>query len=433
LQAFATAFVVLLSLTGLLQAADEIVADGTENVDTRWLPWIGSWRLTSDTINEKADGAKDSYLLNIRPAGDGKSIIMKSSQAGEVLLEERIIVDGSRQPLKDGKCAGWYKYSWSDIGKRLLFESESGCPGEIPRVISGISIITGNRDWLDIQLLQSGEERALSVRKYEAVAGDLGTGEKTIPGAFGAPRYQAATTLSIDEVIELSHKVAPEVIEAALVELHQPFQINAKTLARLADAKVPSQIVDLMVALSYPDKFTVERHRIAPVQQFNSSRSEIIVAPPPVWLPFGYWSIYGPYSRWYWSSSIFYPYYGYWDAGWGIWLGGYHYGRHGGGSESSGGRLVNGRGYSRVSPSHSNSRPRYAQPRSNSRSNSGGSYHSVISSSPSPSTGTGSGISSSISGSSGSGSSSPSSSPAPSASPSGYHGGGASHTAKPRE
>ena len=357
---------------------------------------------------------------------------MKSSQAGKVLLEEKIVVDGSRQPLKDSKCSGWYKYSWSDTGKRLLFESESGCPGEVPRFISGISIITENWDWLDIQLLRSGEDRAVSVRKYEAVASDLNTGENTGSTAFGAPRYQAATYLSIDEIIELSHKVAPEVVETALVELHQPFKINSKTLTRLADARVPSQIVDLMVALSFPDKFTVERHRIAPVQQSDVGRSEAIVAPSPVWLPFGYWSIYGPYSDWYWSSSL-YPFYGYWGTGWDIWPGGYDPGHNGGGRDS-GGRLVNGRGYGKVSPNHSDTRPRYAQPRGDSGDSRGISHSgSSSSSSSSSSTSSGSGTSYSTAGSSGGSSSSPSPSPAPSASPSGYHGGGDSGKAKPRE
>lgn len=419
----------LLWLANLCLAADGSSSISSGNVDSRWQPWIGSWRLVSGDDSRDSAGMKEGYLLDIRSGEDGKSVIMKSSQAGEVLLEERIVVDGSRQFLKDTKCAGWYQYSWSDTGKRLLFESESGCPGEMTRFISGMSIITADLDWLDIQLLKSGEDRAISIRKYERIAASAGVEERAGARAFAAPRNQAATNFSIDEIIELSRKVAPEVIESALVELHQPFKINSKSLQRLADSRVPSSIVDVMVALSFPDKFTVERRRIVPVQRSASGASGVIAAPPPVWLPFGYWSIYGPYSGWYWSS--FDPFYGYWGIGWDAWDGS---GQHGRDRDDGGGRLINGRGYSRTDSSRPGSRPRYAQPRDDSDNGRGASRTADFSPPPAASTDSSPEASSNASGNSGSGSSSPPPAASPSASPSGYHsGGGERGHAKPRE
>jgi hypothetical protein len=422
---FGITLAIALSLTGLICAADG-TASSTDNADTRWLPWIGSWRLISDTVNENDRSAKEDYLLDISLGDDGKSIVMKSSQDEATLLEEKIVVDGSRQPLKNNGCTGWYKYSWSDTGKRLLFESESGCPGGQPRFISGISIITDNRYWLDIQHLRSGEERAISVRKYEAITNDLSTPEKTGPRAIGMARFPAASSLSIDEIVELSHKVAPEVIEVALVEIHKPFKINSDTLVRLADAGVPPQVVDLMVALSFPDKFTVERHAITPVRQYDSERPGTAIGPPYVWLPFGYWSIYGPFSDWYWSSSI-YSLYGYWGWGWDVWTRGHPSGRNGRNGGYSGGRLINGRGYSRVAPSYRGSPPRRAQPRSDSGYSNGGNQNNAsFSPPPASSIGNGSGSSSGNSGNAGGGSAG--------ASRGGYHSGDSrSGKAKPRE
>lgn len=404
-------------------AADGPGGNSGENVDSRWLPWIGSWRMIADAADETGNNPTENYLLEIRPSPDGRSIVMRSFHDGKLLLETGIAADGSRQPLQDGKCSGWFRYSWSDAGKRLLFESEAGCPAEVPRVISGISVITDNRDWIDIQLLRSGEDRAVSVRKYRMDSGIQDDAAKTGRGLMGAPRFLAATSLSIDEVIELSRKIPSELLEAAIVELQRPFNINANTLKRLSSAGVQPRVVDLMVALSFPDKFTVNRQRITPVRETDYDSSNVFYAPPYVWLPFGYWSIYGPYSSWYWGTPI----YGYWGGGWYGWPG-YPPGHYAGRGDYGGGRLVNGRGYSKVEPGRPDAQPRYAQP----RGNSGGNrirYQSGSGSSSPPASYSGGGSSGSHSGGSGN-----SGGGSPSASPGGYHSGsGGSGTARPRD
>ena len=412
----------LLLLPGLAAPADQSAVQSDESMDARWLPWIGSWRLISEAVKEDGGSANEDYLVDIRPGEDRKSIIMKSFRDEALLLETRIAADGSRQPLQDNRCSGWYTYSWSDSGKRLLFQSQSGCPAELPRFISGISIVTDNRDWFDIQLMRSGDDVAVSVRKYRSVREYPNAG----PGSTEAPRFAAGTSLSVDEIIELSRKVPSELLETAVLELQKPFRINSSTLKRLSDAGVQPQLVDLMVALSFPDKFSVNRRRITAVGREPSAASDIFYGPPSVWLPFGYWSIYGPYSNWYWGTPI----YGYWGPGWYVWPGGYPDGDHDGHGDNGGGRLVNGRGYSRVEPYRSNSQPRYAQPREHSGGSAGRVYQNSTDSSSSPSshsTGSSSGSSSGSSQSSGGSS--------PSASPGGYHsgGGGSGGQAKPRD
>ncbi len=404
---------ICLAWSAAANAADETDTSPAQSIDSRWLPWIGSWRLIPDAVREEDSAAKKDYVVEINPGDDGKTVMMKSYEGEKLLLESRITADGSRQPLKDEKCGGWYRYSWSESGKRLLFESQSSCPGELARFVYGLSIVTDNRDWLDIQLLRSGEDRAVSVRKFRSVA------EST--KAMPAPRYLAATSLSIDEVIDLSRRIPYELIEAAIVELDKPFKINSSALKRLADAHVQPQVVDLMVAISFPDRFDVSRQRVVPVRQRSAGSSGGYYGPSYGWLPFGYWSIYGPYSSWYWGS----PFYDYW--GWNVWRDGYSYGGHGGGREDRGGRLINGRGYSRVEPARPDSQPRYAHPRNEPGYTGSGASGGTAVSSPPPAAVQSGSSAPAPSGSSGSSS--------PSASPSGYHsgnsGGGAS--AKPRD
>ncbi len=396
---------IFMASAGFEPAFAQETAPAPEQIGTRWLAWLGSWKLVSDTADKTEDG---DYLLKIVPGSDVRSAVMKSYRGDALQMETKIVVDGSRQPTPDSRCHGWYSYAWSDSGNRLLFESESLCPGEFRNLVNGISILNSDREWLDVQLLRKGEEQAISVRRYRPA-------DRTGAAAPGSPRFLTGANLSMDEVIELSRKVPPELIAAVLVELKQPFKINAKVLNRLADSGVNPHVVDLMVALSFPDKFRVEQRRVTPVRQADSGFTDRMAAPSYMWLPFGYWSVYGPYSDWYWGSQ-YYPYYGYGGPGWYIGPGWYSYGRYGEGDDFSGGRLVKGRGYSRVDPPRSNSSSGQARPRNDSGYSSGG-Y---------------SGGASSSSGSAPSSGGSSSGSSAPSASPGGYHGGGGS-TAKPRD
>src|SRR6185503_5832590 len=64
---------------------------------------------------------------------------------------------------------------------------------------------------------------------------------------------------SLDDVKESAAKISPRTIEAALVESRANFDLSGRQLFELANAKVPSNVIDLLVALSYPDRFVVER------------------------------------------------------------------------------------------------------------------------------------------------------------------------------
>jgi len=365
--------------------------------------------MVSNTANTTESTMKEQYLLTIGPGDNSNSITMKGYRDEKVLSEENIIADGMRHSLMSDKCTGWYLYSWSETGKRLLLNSESSCSGDVPHRVSGMSMIDDTGGWVDIQLLQNGKEKTVTLRRYRNVdSASVSPGmTNTAKPAFA--RISAGTDFSIDEIIELSAKVEPEVLEAAVLELRKPFPINSKQLVRLADSKVPSEIVDLMVALSFPDEFTVERTAISPVQ------TPVVQMGYPV-VDDDCWDYGYQLFPWYWGSSIYSPC-DYWSLGWDVRPGWYYpyWGRlnHGGGGHGIDvGKLVEGRGYTRVKSGNPGSTPRYARPRNAQTAQEKASW---------PTSNTNSGISSSgsLSGSS-SGSSSSSSSKTPCASPNGY-------------
>ena len=374
--------VLLFSMTPIINvwAAESADTESYENFDARWYPWVGSWSMVSDRTNKNESLLNNEYYITLSPGKDGSTIIMKGHQDEKVIVKEELIADGLKHPLNDKKCSGYYKYTWSENGKRLLLESESSCPGDPLRKISGMSFIDENNDWLDIQFMENEKEKAVSIRKYRVIDGDDVVFGRLNPGKVRMARIDAGRSFSIDEIKELSTRLETEVIEAALLELRKPFPVDSNTLADLSDSGVPSRITDLMVALSFPDKFTVEQDSISLVKE----------TAPPVsdnrfrW-PYTYYSYHCPILPWHWASySHMYYYYDYSYMGWYIADGRYYYplwyspyyhyptdwwvNRGGSDNIKGHGKLIKGRGYKKTTSgssagSSSGSSSRYAAPR----------------------------------------------------------------------
>jgi len=427
-------------LIGPVRAAGQTGYDPADKLDPRWFPWIGSWRMISDNVASTEAGRIKNITLDITPGDGGGTVAMKGSQDETLWLDKQITVDGLRHALTQEDCEGWYTYMWSDTGKRLLFDSELACADGRSRTIAGISFFIDTIEWADIQLVTSGKDRAITIRRYQ-VAGGEGivpvTGKETY-----LARTAAGSNFSIEELIELNNRLDPQIMEAALVEMHKPFTLDSKTLVRLADAGVSSQVLDLAVALSFPEKFTVERYASEPVRRADSGVRTSNAVYCHGCAPFGVWSFYDPFFHWYWRSPGWF--YGYW--GWGGWPGYYPPiwvpPGHGGDYRISGGRLIAGQGYAKVAPRGPDSSPRYAQPRSGTRRNTRAYSSSSGTSAASRSTSStqsrarsssGSSVTSRSSGSGGSGESrSYSQGGSSSASPRGYSG-GSSRQARPRD
>ena len=202
----------------------------------------------------------------------------------------------------------------------------------------------------------SAVNRTVRVRSYRRVSevAQIGRG------------LTQATPLTLEDVKEASGKVSARALEAALVETGSSFDLSGKDLLALQDAKVPASVTDLIVALSYPDRFVVERT----ARTDRTPMAPLIDDPFFVGWAFGYpmWSdaygfyspFYGPYAPYFYSPFYSYlpwyhPYYSAEAPSSSI---------DGDGSErwwpdrigqADGGRVVDGLGYTRV-------RPREAEP-----------------------------------------------------------------------
>jgi hypothetical protein len=336
-----------------------------QEVDARWLPWMGCWQATSD------DGATGDMLC-VRPAAQagGMEFLRVSDEA--VVAREVLWADGKRHETARESCTGWEQGSFSQDGRRLFLSSEYTCDGSVPQEGGGIIAMASPVTLVDVRVAGMGGERLAWVQRYvaatEAQAEAAGFGD-ILEGrgwSVGQARMLAAAPLDVEDVIEASRTVPSEAVEAFLAQRGDRMELKAAQLLQLADAGVPDRVIDVAVATAYPESFRLasgaggQAAQVSALDEGSLRRRWGTRSAYGAYDPFLPWSLRYGYSAFGYS-----PYgYGYSPYGYGYGYGGYGYGGYGYGGYGYGGyrpviiqvdrntdvrahgRVVNGRGYS---------------------------------------------------------------------------------------
>lgn len=297
-----------------------------------WLGWLGCWELIAEREGDAASLENPGRrTVCVEPADNG-GVTLTSAVDGTGVLLRTIVADGADRLVDETGCEGTERAWWSADGHRLFVTSSLACEAGNVRDTSGISMLTASNRWVDIQLANVGGQREVLVRRYARVVADAarpaGSG-RDMTLASTTARQAAAAPLDIEDILEATAAVDVAAVETMLLEGAIDFVVDARALVRLDDAGVPGQVVDLLVALSYPDYFAVGADGAA------AEAERPLVAAYPVYA-YGYWSAgFAPFG-WGYGYYPAYPYYPYYPP------------VIGGGGGSYGGRVVNGQGYTRV-------------------------------------------------------------------------------------
>lgn len=312
-----------------------------DSADSPWLPWLGCWQLVADVARlpsvlkgagEKEYRIPDEQLVCVTPGAQGEAKLSTYAD-GELLLEETLFADGKRRPFAVSDCHGHQVTEWSTNQALLFLRSEMRCENGKQQSFTGVSFFRRWNTWVDIQALESGAGREVVIRRYrpaspEAIA-KLGVEELPLDAttAVTAARAAISVPLTVDDLAEASNKIDSAAVEAALIESGSTFDLDGNTLVQLADSGISPETIDLMVALAYPDRFEVSRET---QERSYRAGNAAVGGSYSYWssfffAPFGYYYWYTPYDSFYVERPVVIP-----------------------GQSIAGGRLVKGRGYTRV-------------------------------------------------------------------------------------
>ncbi len=294
-------------------------------------PFLGCWQ---------PDGEEEEAGILCFVA-DGSQVEMLTVAEGGITHRELFAVDGQLRRIEQDGCTGEESARFSDDHQRIYTTSSMTCAGEPPRSGTGIIFMPEADEWVDVRAIAADDSEVTAwaqwyVRTGESELNALGieSGRYTAPLAVRAMAGGARARITIDDVIDASRNVHEKAVEAWIAEVGQEFAgLDVDDLVELDGAGVSGNLIDVIVAVSFPERFALSQPQQGQVQTgYYGAR--------PIWIdPY--------YSRW------GYPYGSYY-SGWG-----YRYGPYRSSyyyprvivdvtpvRPSGGGRVIAGRGYS---------------------------------------------------------------------------------------
>jgi hypothetical protein len=360
-----------LLLPALLAAPATARADAP---DPRWLPWLGCWQPQAPEGADAPapDAGAEASVVCVVPTSTAEAVEVLTIRDGAVAERERLAV-GETARDEEG-CSGSEQIEWSADGHRLYRSSDQQCTGGTQRHSDGMLAILPSGQWLSAQGVTVGASTIVRVLHYrplplsDGLPAEVRTALRGNALAVDAARSAAAATPGTADIVEASRRVDQDVVGAWLIERGQGFRVDGDRLVELADAGVPPKVIDLMVALSYPDVFAIDRESVQGERRPDDRGDDFRRRRPSIWDPWGFDPAFG------WG---YYPRYGYGYGGYG-----YRYGYYRPAivvvrdSERSRGRAVNGRGYTRRDSGSGSSGSPSSRPSTTRSGDSGGGSHS---------------------------------------------------------
>ncbi len=314
----------LLALPLLFVAGPVVNAEAqAPTTGSQWLAWYGCW--------EAADNGNDEspLLVCFEPMDDAAGVEIRTLADGEVLGVERIVADGTPVAAEEGGCTGNRSATWSADGARVFISSALHCAEGVSRSTSGVMALTGDGDtWLEIHAVKSGDrDPVLGVREFvpasrEAMAAqdvqppaaDRGLAVRTARSVVSAP-------LDLDDVVEAVEAVGAPVARVLITEIGHPFRLSSDAARELTRQGVPGDVLDVMVAVTYPERFDIqgaswEAEQAAPVRYTQQQATRGVAT----WPDRGprYRGGYSPWALdWYYMRGFYGFGVRHWDPYWG--------------------------------------------------------------------------------------------------------------------
>jgi hypothetical protein len=424
----------MLPLAGSVQAQTNAAAP----IDPSLTPWIGVWTIIDDQTADLTADRKSKAVVEIRPSADGKGLDISRKTPQQTDAKEAVIPDGVRRPVESKSCSGWQVAKWLPESGLIIGSSDYNCKESGSYTLSNLKMILSTDQMADILLIKTSGQTRLAVQ-HLAFDHELTSAGESMPNQLAvASRMAVSAPWDLGKVIKLAKEIDPLVVEAALLEKKTQLKLDPKSLRQMTSAKLPKEIIDLLIALALPDKFAIATNGKIAVKSYSPSTPESAINYPTNSIcdfsdPFcSYWRGLYPWN-YYWTyySPFWYGYPIYINSPGGVGIGS-------GGSNTppgaySDGQLSATRGYVQITPRDTGHHaiPRgYATYSGNSQGYSSGAPPAYSGSYSAPSSSSGGNASSSGESAPSSGSSGSSGA---SASPSGYSSGSGSGQAVPRQ
>jgi hypothetical protein len=335
---------------GLLFACLAVPAEAqVDQTASRWQSFVGCW--------EPLGTEGEAGLLCFRRSGAG--VQLSNVFEGDVTAPETLVADGVARSVSAEGCSGTESVQFSDDGRRVFTASSFVCEGGETRAGSGVMSFISATQWIDVRSLTVDGEPVAWVQRYSLASPESLSDQDVEDPAAGdqsgvrSRRLLAARDLDIDDVEEAMARIDPEAVKIWLATHDTEFDLSGSELVRLADAGMREDVIDVMVAVSFPEHFALTPDgvpqdvvdRIAGDAYRRGGRAGFrSFLWDPFYAPIGYRNRYSPFGYYGYGGGYSGGYYGYVPASVVVIP-------RDPGSSPGGGRIVRGQGYRRPASS----------------------------------------------------------------------------------
>ncbi|MDT8340913.1 MAG: hypothetical protein RQ751_05315 [Longimicrobiales bacterium] len=243
------ALVLLASLATLAVAPPSFAH--AQDVDSRWTPWLGCW--------EAVDAPAGTEVVCVRPGEERAAVVLDyvSDEVEDLVFR----ADGRSWPVSQAGCEGEERASFSPDGRRVYLVSSFTCDGGVRQSGTGLLAMVTEDEWVEIRSVIVDDEELTWVQRYlqatpRAVEAS-GRLELAGPEVVLA-RRRASRPPTLATVAEVARGVDPGVASAWIVESGYAFDLSGEDLLALSEVGVEPEVLDVLVAVSNPDRFRID-------------------------------------------------------------------------------------------------------------------------------------------------------------------------------
>lgn len=242
----------LSAILGLLLAGAVPAGAQQPANDARWSAWLGCWTPAGRVA------ADANTTLCIVPSQDGRGVSMRTFSGDREVFAETLVVDGTPQAMSEKDCTGERVSRWAAQGDRFFSNARLTCEGQPPTTTSSLSTMVRSDSFLEVQVTTREGREQVRARRLVRDAGVPPAPVADVVRSLTPARITPAA-VTVDDVVEASGIVTPTTVEAWLAESGSRASVDRRGLVRLADARVEERVIDLLIAMAYPQKFEVRR------------------------------------------------------------------------------------------------------------------------------------------------------------------------------
>lgn len=229
-----------------------------------WAAFFGCWT--------PIDGTPSMAVTCILPNDRSPFEAQQLSLVGQAVLRTIALrADGVRQVVNDRGCTGFEVAAFSDDAARVYTRGSATCGPAKEQLTTGVFSITPDGHLLQVVGVRVGDQRTVTTQRfgrlrYEDVPASMLERVRPLERVANGARTLAAQPVKMPIVNEMLEATDAAVAEAWMAETgtgFEPLHLTKRDLQRMADANVPTRVIDLAVVLANPSHFQPSVERVA--------------------------------------------------------------------------------------------------------------------------------------------------------------------------